>query len=779
VPEIHIERAHDDVKFRLHGSHQISYLVVGMRENVGILIPQLLRNRCINATAALPKSGLQVLNPQWCQRYYLDRNLAQPVRFGVVFEDKFPDWSAGVFSEPALIHVIYWLSKDPAALQCLAEVRSKLVVAPIPLELKADLLKAGIDQDCIAENPDEIFARIERQVHSQLHSRSERDFEDRIAANRKIADRWREQVLPGAQRPFNPLDVNRSQLRQLLGQFNSDFWRFEKEKQLKERGAAQVATFQSVVMTLFAISKNDSETRPFRPPPAIFAFPSISPFLKQHLEDGILKVDKKLRSELKKLVSLRLEEQDSSSFEFKIGVHDEELVLGAMSVIAPEVAAYTRFFDDVGYLHASFRMSPYLRGALKGKSLAQQHSFFAPGTFPLAAKSEAILRRITTFSNTLTAALDPRMHRAISDYAGGIVGLSDLPLEWLVDRGVPICFSHDVCRIPETGATNMLSQFNRNSHFSFQIDSNILAKILVVCGAPKGDPIQQGFEAISSLWKEDTAPWKWEHCDSLAQLYAIVNDFRPQLLIFDTHGRFTDNNSGSELQIGGEFLNGPGVIEHLPQIPLVMLSTCWGAPLYGCPNTIAHAFFESGAFAVTSSMLPIDAAKGAILYSRVLGNLKYACEHPVHENWSSFMSHNVRTSYFDDLKARIMRRYPNKLVDQGTYRDRRGNWQAGSMPFRSRRKAFLEAPRVVIKCFDKSISAAACQIMTSQGYVPEFMYYSTMGRADLVEFASWNRKHHIPRDPQPTFGELRSNVADAEQSTPIECAATRSNVDPK
>ena len=765
MPDIDIDRAHDDVKFRLHGSHQISYLVVGMRENVGLLIPQLFRNRCINATARLPKSGLQVLNPQWCQRYYLDRNLAQPVRFGVVFEDKFPTWSAQIFSAPALIHVIYWLSKDPAALQCLAKIRSQLVVAPIPLELKADLLKAGIDQDWIAENSDEIFERIECQVRSQLHSRSERDFEDRIAANRKIADRWREQVLPGAQRPFNPLDVNRSQLRQLLGQFNSDFWRFEKEERLKERGAAQVATFQSVVMTLFAISKNDSETRVFRPPPAIFAFPSISPFLKKHLEDGILKVDKKLRSELKKLVALRLEEQHSSSFEFKIGARDKELVLSAMSVIGPEVVAYTRFFDDVGYLHASFRMSPYLRAALKGKSLAQHHSFFAPGTFPLAAKSEAILRRIITFSNTLTAALDPRMHRAISDYAGGIVGLSDLPMEWLVDRRVPLCFSHDVCRIPETGATNMLSQFNMNSHFSFQIDSNIPAKTLVVCGAPKGDPIEQGFEAVSSLWKEDAAPWKWEHCDSLAQLYAIVNDFRPQLLIFDTHGRFTDNNSGSELQIGAEFLNGRSVIEHLPAVPLVMLSTCWGAPLYGCPNTIAHAFFENGTFAVTSSMLPIDARKGAILYSRVLGNLRYACEHPVHENWSSFMSHNVRTSYFDDLKARIIRRYPDKLVDQDTYRERRGNWQVRSMFFHNRRKAFLEAPRIVLKCFEKSISANARQIIASQGHVPEFMYYSTMGRADLVEFASWNTKHHKPRDPQPSFSELKSSVTDAERLT--------------
>jgi hypothetical protein len=756
VAEVDIDRAHGDMKFRLRGSHEISYLVVGRREKVGLPIPHLLRSPCVNATAALPKSGLQVLDPQWYQRYHLDRGLTQPVKFGVVFDDDFPTKLAYIFSEPALLYVIYWLSKDAAALSSLAQVTSRRVIVPVFPAAKNDLLKAGINREYIVEDRGAIYHRIERAVMSLLHSRSENTFKERIAANRKIANKWRQQVLPGLQRPFNPLDVNRSQLRQLLGQFRPDFWEFGKEERLKERASAQVAAFRSVIQTIFAIANSDSNTR-FRPPTAIFAFPSISPFLKKQLEGRIQKTDKKFRSAMKELVALMLEEQDSSSFEFKIHARDEELVARAVPVIAPEVAAYTRFFDDVGYLHASFQASPYLRAALKGKSLAQHHSFFAPGTFPVAAKPQAVLRRITTFSDTLTAALDRRMHREITRYPGGILGLSDLPLEWLVDRRVPLCFSHDVCRIPETVATNMLSQFNRNAHFCFEINSDIPAKTLVICGAPTGDPIERHFRSLTGLWREAAAPWHWEHCDSLAKLYAVINDFRPQLLVFDTHGRFKDNNSGSELQIGGEFLNGNDVIEHLPDVPLVLLSTCWGAPLYGCPNTIAHAFFENGTFAVTSSMLPISALKGAILYSRVLGNLKYASEHPMHENWSSFISHNVRTSYFDDLKEKIIRRYPRELVDQDSYRDRRANWQTRSMFYGTRRRAFFEAPRIVVHCFARRISAPAHNILANQDYIPDFMYYSTMGRPDLVQFTSWNAKHHILRDRQPSISDLKLN----------------------
>jgi hypothetical protein len=754
VPIKDIERAHHDMKIRLRGPHQISYLLVGRHQNVGLPLPELLRNRCIHVTAGLPKSGLQVLDPQWYQRYHLDRNLAQPVRFGVVFDRDFPTWSAAIVGEAALLHVIYWASKDEAALHCLAQLRARLAIVPMVDGVKDDLFKAGIDHDRIVEDSDAIYDLIEQEVIAQLLSGSAHNFGDRIAANRKIAEEWREQAFPGVQRPFNPLDVNRSQLRQLLGQFRSTFWQFEKERQLKERARAQATTFRSVIMTLFAIARNNGDTRLFRPPTAIFAFPSISPFLKDQLEKRIEKADKKLRPALKELVAFRLEEQDSSSFEFQIHAKDKEVVANALPIIIPDVASYTRFFDDVGYLHASFQTSPYLRAALKGKSLAQHHSFFAPGTFPVTAKPQAILRRIRTFSDTLSAALDRGMHRTITGYPGSILGLSDLPLEWLTDRRVPLCFSHDVCRIPETVSTSMLSHFNQNSHFSFQIDSSILAKTLVVCGATTGDPIERNFRLLTSLWREKGSPWHWEHCQSLAHLYDVVNDFRPQLLIFDTHGTFRDNNSGSELQIGGEFLNGENVIEHLADVPLLMLSTCWGAPLYGCPNTIAHAFFENGTFAVTTSMLPISADRGMVLYGRVLGNLSYACEQPIHENWSSFMSHNVRTSYFDDLTEKIIRRHPREL-DQKSYRDRRAHWQTKSMVYQARRRAFLEAPRIVSKCFSKSTAAKARGILASEEYVPEFMYYSTMGRADLIQFASWNAKHHVPGDPQPSINDLR------------------------
>jgi hypothetical protein len=125
------------------------------------------------------------------------------------------------------------------------------------------------------------------------------------------------------------------------------------------------------------------------------------------------------------------------------------------------------------------------------------------------------------------------------------------------------------------------------------------------------------------------------------------------------------------------------------------------------------------------------------------------------------MSHNLRTSYFDDLKEKIIRRYPEGLVDQDSYRNYRANWQTRSMFYQNRRKAFFDAPRIVTRCFAKNISAKAQQILVNQDYIPEFMYYSTMGRADLVQFANWNAKYYLPRDPQPSISDLRVSQNDS------------------
>ena len=42
-----------------------------------------------------------------------------------------------------------------------------------------------------------------------------------------------------------------------------------------------------------------------------------------------------------------------------------------------------------------------------------------------------------------------------------IVAMTDLPIEWTMIDGVPLAFSHDVCRLPETPIPSLLSIYEQ------------------------------------------------------------------------------------------------------------------------------------------------------------------------------------------------------------------------------------------------------------------------------------------------------------------------------
>ena len=56
-----------------------------------------------------------------------------------------------------------------------------------------------------------------------------------------------------------------------------------------------------------------------------------------------------------------------------------------------------------------------------------------------------------------------------------IVAMTDLPIEWMEIDGVPLGFSHDVCRLPETPVSGLLTHYGvARFHTMYQIPQDIL-----------------------------------------------------------------------------------------------------------------------------------------------------------------------------------------------------------------------------------------------------------------------------------------------------------------
>jgi hypothetical protein len=327
------------------------------------------------------------------------------------------------------------------------------------------------------------------------------------------------------------------------------------------------------------------------------------------------------------------------------------------------IAERTKFLDNVGFLHSSLTFSPVVRFPIKGRSIFRELSFFRTSNFSnlSRAKTRKSLKQMIHSFGTLysKSCMSPEISDLIKKRNSQLIFISDLPIEWIPINDVPISFTHDICRLPETSLGGLLSFYMHNKTFEFSISNSIIKKTLVVFGND---------ETSFKVWQEQVINLSKEkgfitrRCLSLKTLKEEIQSIKPEFIIFDCHGGYEESNQSTFLFIGNEKLTGDYVIENNISAPLVFLSACGTAPTYGTIDTIANAFFEAGAFSVTTTYLPISIHLGSILYSRVLNNLDYASKNHIHKNWLAFLAHIIRSSSVNDAFLNL------RIADRGSKR---------------------------------------------------------------------------------------------------------------
>ena len=715
----------------------IAYHHVGDREPIGTNLPILLKSPLLRILLKLPKGGYQAINPIRYQQATVEENRPAPFQFEVIYSENFSDWVARHSQRYALFHIFLWHTNQRGALEALARFPHPHYILPAGIDITDALEKSGVNRSRIANDELQILQRIEGLMREE-GMMPDGDIDNAKDYAQRTFDTFARAYLPEKSLPFGPVWVNRQQINQIFGNFSQRSQ--ENSENVFARRAPELATsFSATEQALRYVTQADAGDAEYiiLPPPAILAFPSVHPYRRKTLANtkGLSRAERNI---VRDLIAADCAEQDSITYVNQLAMRsdtDQEQIFRAGS---GEITAYTHFFDVVGSLHASFGHSPYVRAPLKGKSLAQEHSFFSPKTFRANGNPRSITRRVFAFGELLGAALHPDLQQVIQGYPGGIVAISDLPVEWLSIAGVPLCFSKSICRLPETVVTNLLAQFNFNRMFGFRVTSELPSRTLIVCGANVGDPIFSGFESFQRKSAELGAPWKFAHCLSLDSFFEALDTHKPELLVIDSHGHYVQDERGTEIQLGSEFLTGDILIERRRQVPLVILSACWGSPLYGCSNTIAHAFFQCGSFSVTSALLPVSVTKGGIFYQRILRNLTEACLKPIHDTWSSFIGYTTRTSYLADLHFRVIDQFgPKYFLGSTEFERQQMPWTKKCFYEVDCVEAFKEAHDVVARCFAVEIRPQIKVLLDDRSYLPEFMFYSTMGRADLVTFEAW------------------------------------------
>lgn len=406
------------------------------------------------------------------------------------------------------------------------------------------------------------------------------------------------------------------------------------------------------------------------------------------------------------------------------GQLDSDVLIYGLTVLQK----VNNYLDNIGYLHASFDFSPVVRLPLKGTSINRELSFFRPeifGRHMIEKNRKGLKKNIEKFGTIYQKmAISKELEKELIERNRQIVAITDLPIEWLQLDGIPFAFTHDICRLPVVSYRGFMSNFQNNCQFSYRVTNKTINKALVIYGSD--DPMFRTWQiACDQLSKE--LDFKTARCHSIEDVKNAIHKFQPELLIFDCHGGYDTENGRTVLYIGKEVLDGNQIIQMGISAPLVFLSACVTAPTYGSINTIANAFFEAGAFAVTTTYLPVEINSSSVLYLRLLRKIKDAAEKGHHKNWLEFVSHIIRSSYVltkYQLARQKSHRHNQELMNESIEAN------VYSMMFHLRRDLYLSIDKNII-------NRTGLKVGDFDNFVPEYLFYSTLGRADLIYFSTW------------------------------------------
>lgn len=542
---------------------------------------------------------------------------------------------------------------------------------------------------------------------------------------------------------FNPSVVNTLTSHSMLGDWNYQMTGYSEEERNRNAMEAcrhsdtferQDKLIQQIVkmmaiesQALYSIHKKQPTLDQVNAPLIItlpFTHKDMRDWLKGHHVPGYDNIEKSLRYVLSQptnknyTIDFRIEEENAA-------VTYKNLVVAYSYVYFPR----GRFLDIVGQLHASYKFSPYLRLPFQGIEINRELSFVAPKISERLcnAKDKESLEKIMKQlgEKIVENSLSPETQKMLRECAKQIVVITDLPIEWLPIDGIPLGFTHDICRIAEFPLEGNLMHYVINEIQQFRVQKDILKRTLVVYGT-KDEAFVYYQDQCDVLAKKHG--FITRNCANKQQFFDIVNEINPELLVIDTHGGYDSKLHQSYLLMGNEKIYPQDIIDHHVAVPLVFLSACNTAPTYNMVNTLANGFVQSGSLAVTSSYLPLDVSESSTVYLRLLEQLSLASVQSIHKNWLAFVSHILRTSY---IHQAFLNYYKNtkKSIEEVAVNGLNTKYLTRSMIFDCRRKVYQE--------LQTGFDVEGIHVETSHK-IPHYLMYTTLGRAGLIDFDSYH-----------------------------------------
>lgn len=524
---------------------------------------------------------------------------------------------------------------------------------------------------------------------------------------------------------FNPLIPNFLTLMQTLNKF----WKVKYPENRENIPAERSRALYKIITEIDRVHKDLRQEK--KAPILIATFPFFNPAIKSYLKN---KESEQLHKLFRGFYGMEQNLEYRHEGETKTDDADNEQKI-AKIVLEELVKPKLLFLDAIAYLQSSFTFSPVFRAPLIGDSIYRELSMFNPANanFQTQSALRNIFKSLVKLGEKLSNhTLPNELKNYIKEREGQVLVISDLPIEWLTIDSVPLCFSHDICRIPEANYQGILNNYSANNRLNLVVTDDVLSKTLIILSADAKNNVDHEFNNSYKMITDNAKKLGYKHvyCNSIKDVAMAVRKYQPTLLVFDCHGNIDVNSKETFLTIGNQRLTGREISKHKISAPIVFLSCCNTSPNYGYVNQIHDAFFEVGAITVTGTFLPISIKRATAYYIRILYLLQQEHTKRFYDNWLSFISNSIRTSLIHDVIIKASDKLGRSLKEDEiiVLSELTNEIQM----FSKRREVFL-------KLISAGIDIGENLNIKIQDTDCEFLMYTHYGRPDLITFDKASR----------------------------------------
>ncbi|WP_404785424.1 hypothetical protein [Altericista sp. CCNU0014] len=475
--------------------HKISYYVIVERpDSIDYEIPKNLTLGYIDIIYDLPKSIIQVYDPLLWNLMSIKAGEYSNIEFNLIFDDYASKEYENIFNQKWKIIVIFLFSKSNLIFDKINSLTRSFLIYSDNKEIQSKIKKSENLSNKYFGDLNTFYGKITNFSLKELNVSHTKFMSHQKDRKEKVKEILKDLDLVG-EPGFLPCRSNIANIKQFIGIDCADL--------IEHIEIPFSGRVDSLIKTSLALNKLsewiktheflDLEKTLVNLPEntLIFIYPYFNPKYKKIVETYIqdFKCDEKKK--LQKFKSFRFLEQEIDNYTYKAESTTLDDTVGHTLSIKQ---AYLRYLDFVGYLHSTFNSSSYIRTPSRGATLNSFLSRLSPEQYKKSNSNLSTSKNI----NEIGKAISINCPKQYLDFIGSdihcIFSISDLPLEWMLIDGVPLSFLCDHCRIPETGPTSILAQYNLNSNKIFKINKNLLSKTLVICGALNGDPILEKFK---------------------------------------------------------------------------------------------------------------------------------------------------------------------------------------------------------------------------------------------------------------------------------------------